>query len=238
MAKKTIDYRSTSADFVIRKPKIAIIAIGAIEQHGKYFPINTDLAVAEKISRLVAIELSAFLLPTIPFSMSECHGSIPGTVWLKPDTLAAIISDVVVSLRNAGVFQILIINGHGGNFILGPITRELNSKFPDVRVVLAPVIGFTKQESEPNFEHQAGDIHPGDVEASIQLYLNPGLVRSSGEDYIPPVGSEYLDYVTMPELNKKGIWGYPSAASVSKGEQFINEEVNYFVNFARKVFGG
>lgn len=232
-----IDFRSTSSDFMIRSPKIAILSVGAVEQHGQHLPINTDLAVAEEISKLVAAELDAFLLPTIPFSLSECHGSIPGTVWLKPDTLAAVISDMVVSIRNAGINQVLIINGHGGNFILGPITRELNSKLPEIRVVLAPEIGSSIQESDSYFEHLNGDIHAGEVETSIQLYLNPGLVRSSSEDYVPPVGREFLDYVTMPELNKNGIWGNPSKASGSKGERFIKDEVIFFVNFALQVFG-
>ncbi len=107
-----------------------MVGIGAIEQHGRHLPIGTDWMIICELSRRVANELDAWLLPAIPISMSECHGSIAGTVWLKPATLSAVLQDIASSLHAQGIDKVLVLNGHGGNFILEPTIQAINNKFP------------------------------------------------------------------------------------------------------------
>ena len=121
-----MDERSTSLEIRDRHPEIAVLGIGAIEQHGRHLPIGTDWMIAGELSRRVASELNAFLLPTIPISMSECHGSIESTVWIKPATLSAVLQDIASSLNEQGIFKLLVLNAHGGNFILAPTIQELS----------------------------------------------------------------------------------------------------------------
>jgi creatinine amidohydrolase len=233
-----LDLYSTSADIAARRPTTAVLGIGAVEQHGPHLPINTDWLIAEEVSRRVAERIGALLLPAIPFSMSECHGSIPGTVWLKPETLAAVVRDIVESLKAQGICHLLIINTHGGNFILGPLIQDLNTRHPDFDTVLAPPMGSSLGETEAYFENLSGDVHAGEGETSVQLYLSPGLVRPFGAESVPAVGQEFLDYTTIDRITHNGIWGNPAGANAAKGERFIQEEVDYITRFARRVFGG
>jgi creatinine amidohydrolase len=233
-----LDIHSTSAEIAAARPPIAVWGIGAIEQHGPHLPIGTDWDIASEIARRVAVELNALLVPAIPFSLSECHGSMPGTVWLKPATLAAVVRDVVRSLRAQGIFKVLIVNGHGGNFVLEPVIQALNHEFPDVRVALPSETAADDDEAEALFETADGEVHAGEVETSMQLYLNPDRVKSLPADYVPPVGREFLDYVVMPQLNPQGVWGSPGYATAEKGQRAIDAEVRAVVAFARQVFGG
>src|SRR5512143_85299 len=82
--------RLTSAAIAAARPTLAVLGIGAMEQHSHHLPVGTDWIAVSEVCRRVAAELDAFLLPAIPFSMSECHGPMEGTVWLKPSTLAAV----------------------------------------------------------------------------------------------------------------------------------------------------
>jgi creatinine amidohydrolase len=233
-----LDLHTSSLDIAAAKPQIAVFGIGAVEQHGQHLPIGTDWVAAGEIASRVAAELNALLIPAIPFSMSECHGIMPGTVWLKPDTLVAVVRDVVRSLRAQDIFKILIINGHGGNFVLKPVIQALNHEFPDVRVAMPPEVGTGDSEMDALFEAADGEVHAGEVETSTQLYFNPDLVKLAPADYVPPVGREFLDYAVMPKLNPQGVWGSPSYATAEKGRRAVAVEVRGFVEFARQVFGG
>jgi creatinine amidohydrolase len=227
---------STGKEIEAARPSMAVFGIGAIEQHGRHLPIATDwLAVAE-ISRRVAQELEAFLIPSIPYSMSECHGDMEGTVWLKPATLSSVLHDVAVSLREQGIKRLLVLNGHGGNFILEPTIQALNKAYPDFKVVMPMEVWAPADEAAQIFRTASSEIHAGEVETSTQLFLNPEDVRAQRVDYVPPVGREFLDYVFMDAISPDGIWGTASEGDAGRGQQAIESQVRAIVAFARQVF--
>jgi creatinine amidohydrolase len=214
----------------------AVLGIGAIEQHGSHLPIGTDWMIARELARRVAMELGAVELPAIPVSMSECHGSFAGTLWLKPATLAAVLRDIVSSLRNSRVNCLLVVNCHGGNFILEPIILDLNRDHPEFRVALADENWPNLVDGLPLFETYETDIHAGEIETSLMLHLFPELVRDERVDLVPECGREFLDYVTLDQISPAGIWGTPGKASAEKGKAAMQEQVRKIVHFARQVF--
>jgi creatinine amidohydrolase len=231
------DEHSTSAAVAATPPEIAVFGIGAIEQHGRHLPIGTDLTVVSEICRRVTEELDAFLIPAIPFSMSECHGTMGGTVWLKPTTLAAVLRDVALSLNEQGFRGLLVINGHGGNFILEPVIQEINKELSSFAVVMPVDAWAAPWDGEAIFESKGDDIHAGEMETSIQLFLDPAHVKPSGEDCVPSLGREYLDYAQMPLLSPEGVWGCPELGRADKGERAMTKVVQAIVMFTHQAFG-
>jgi creatinine amidohydrolase len=229
-----VDYQSTADEIREAHPQIAVLGIGAIEQHGRHLPVATDWTQVREISRRVAAELDALLLPAIPYSMSECHGLMPGTVWLKPATLAAVLKDVARSVREQGIPTLLVLNGHGGNFVLEPTIQELNQHYPDFRVLMPGEVWAAVGE-EPIYETAGQGIHAEEAETSMQLFLNPHDVKAERVDYVPPVGREYLDYVVMPLINPEGTWGLPSHGAAEKGERGIAAQVRAIVAFVHNA---
>lgn len=229
-----IDFRNRAPEIEAALPQIAVLGIGAIEQHGRHLPVATDWTQVREISRRVAAELDALLLPALPYSMSECHGLMPGTVWLKPATLSAVLQDVARSVREQGIPTLLVLNGHGGNFVLEPTIQALNQRYPDFRVLMPGEV-WAAVGDQPVYETAGQGIHAEEAETSMQLYLNPQDVQEERFDYVPPVGREYLDYVVMPLINPEGTWGYPSYGEANKGERGILAQVDAVVAFVHKT---
>jgi len=231
-----LDWHSNSDAIMAAKPEMAVFGIGAIEQHGHHLPIGTDWIAVAEISRRVAAELDALLVPAIPVSMSECHGSMEGTVWLKPATLASVLRDVARSLREQGIRRLLVLNGHGGNFILEPTIQAINRESPGCVAVMPAEVWAAAEGSEQFFETADTEVHAGEVETSIQLYLNSAHVGSDRVDFVPPVGREFLDYAFISLVSPDGVWGTSSCGNAIKGERAISAQVRAVVAFARQAF--
>ncbi|MGH2461133.1 MAG: creatininase family protein [Chloroflexota bacterium] len=230
------DVWNTSTELRDERPEIAVFGIGAIEQHGAHLPVGTDWLAATAISRQVATELDAYWLPTVPVSMSQCHGPTAGTVWLRPDTLARVVRDLVGSLHGQGFRKIVVLNGHGGNFVLEPTIQELNLTNPSLAVVMPPAF-FPRADGEPPiFESTDPEVHAGESETSTHLYLNPELVKEERADGVPSVGREFLDYAFMSQVSPTGVWGHASLATAEKGRRATTRHVVNIVRWVREAF--
>ncbi|NLE76855.1 MAG: creatininase family protein [Chloroflexi bacterium] len=214
---------------------MAVWGIGATEQHSIHLPLGTDWLGVSDLTRHVAQELGAFWVPALPFSMSECHGSMAGTVWLRPETLAAVVRDTVLSLRAQGIRKVLVVNGHGGNFVLEAEIRELNLANPDLIVLMPPFFG--PKPDEPKIWDKGVGIHASESETASQLAINPEHVKDQRVDYQPPVGREFLDYAYMGFISEWGVWGHPSYGTAEKGRKARALSVARIVEWAQETFG-
>jgi len=219
------DLTNTSSEIREAKPQLAIFGIGAIEQHTKNLPVGTDWITVSELSKRVAREINAFLVPALPFSMSQCHGRMAGTVWLKPETLAEVVKDTALSLYEQDIKKVVILNGHGGNFILEPVVQELNIIYKDLSIILieSELAGIT-------------DIHAGITETSLQLYLNEKNVRTDWVDYVPSVGREFLDYAVMELISPQGVWGTQSGGNKELGKKIMDTSVKNCIKKIHEIF--
>jgi len=123
------DESATTVDLDAASIDLAIVPVGAIEQHSQHLPLGTDWlvaqAVARRVAELLASERNVYLIPALPYSLSQCHGPMAGTLGLRPETVASVVRDVVFSLYRQGIRHVVILNAHGGNFVLDDEIREL-----------------------------------------------------------------------------------------------------------------
>lgn len=182
--------------------------------------------VVQEIARRVAEKVgNCYLLPALPYSNSQEHLEFPGTISLRPSTLARVIRDIVLSLYLHNIKKIIIISSHGGNWIIKPTIRELNLKYPDLKIIHSGPMG-----------EKASDIHAGDFETSCMLFISEDLVKKDKiTDHIPDVTQEYLDYVGMKSLSRHGVWGLASQASKEKGEKFLETRVKRIVKYVKET---
>jgi creatinine amidohydrolase len=140
------------------------------------------------------------------------------------------------SLHAQGINKFLVLNGHGGNFILEPTIQAINNKFPDMLVVMPSDVWPATENDAPLFETPKTDLHAGEIETSIQMYLNPALVKPEWVDFVPLAGREFLDYVTMDRISPEGVWGHASKGDASKGARALAAQVKAITAFARQAF--
>ncbi|CAA9240658.1 MAG: Creatinine amidohydrolase [uncultured Chloroflexi bacterium] len=213
-----LDHRRTSADFAAARPCIALLPLGATEQHGAHLPCGTDTFqvsyLADEIAR--AYPEPVWRLPTIPITVSHMHRGSPGTVWLTNATLTALVKDMVLSLRHEGITRVVVLNGHGGNFVVRPIIQDLNRDYDDLRVIL-----LEASTGERVFEEPPGSIHAGESETSRMLHVAPDLVRMDlAVDTDVPYTQSYLLYAPIARLEPSGVWGHATAATAEKGRRY------------------
>ncbi|WP_158560345.1 creatininase family protein [Paenibacillus contaminans] len=212
----------TASDFGQKETTTVVLPIGAIEQHGSHLPVGTDTIVAVELAQRIAERLDAYLLPPLAVTSSIEHRLGRGTVYLKPATLAAVLTDTVASLHESGYSRVLLVNFHGGNWIVKPTVRQLNRDYADMEIVLLDLATLANARLGEVIDNPAGDVHAGEMETSIMLYLDEsrvGTVRPT--DRKTGLSQSFLDYFDMTELTGDGYWGYPEAATKEKGEKLM-----------------
>jgi creatinine amidohydrolase len=110
-------------ELYLKKKDIILVPVGSVEQHSPYGLIGTDFITAEHVARQAGEAMDILVAPTLCYGVSPHHMAFPGTVSLSPDTLIAVVCDVVRSLVTHGFRKIILINGHGGN--IAPIQVAL-----------------------------------------------------------------------------------------------------------------
>ncbi|MEV2194752.1 creatininase family protein [Streptomyces phaeochromogenes] len=202
--------------------QVAVLPVGSFEQHGAYLPLSTDTLVACAIAQEVAAAFPVHLLPPVTISCSHEHAAWPGTVSISSVTLHAVVRDIADSLRRSGVDTLVVVNGHGGNYVLGNVVQE--STAAGARMALFPAA-----EDWEVARKQAGietslltDMHAGEIETSILLHRHPELVRPGYEtsDFEADDRRQLLT-LGMSAYTKSGVIGRPSRASAEKGKELL-----------------
>lgn len=71
-----------------------LLPVGAVEQHGPFLPLGTDLIIAERISASIAAALDVMVAPAVVIAASDAHLGFPGTLSLG----TALLTDALVRM--------------------------------------------------------------------------------------------------------------------------------------------
>ena len=214
--------------------ELAILPWGATEAHNFHLPYGTDVIEADALSAAaakIAWDKGAkpIVLPTIPYGVNTGQADIYLDMNLNPSTQFAILCDIAQTLNRQGLRKLLILNAHGGNDFKS-MTRELGLKFPEMFFCTAFCFNSVNKK---NFFEEDGD-HADEMETSLLLYLQPGLV-------LPKElwGDGKAKKNKLIELSEGWLWterkwsqvttdtgiGNPHLSTKEKGEKFFNAMV-------------
>jgi creatinine amidohydrolase len=208
---------------------VAILAIGAQEQHGSHLPLSTDTILSNGVARRIAHAIDGLLLPPLAYGDAWNNEGFAGTLSLHPDTLRAVLLDIGRGLSRAGVRALVIVNGHFGN-----------------REPIALAARFLKQEGAfpmlyldyPRLEQIATEIcesvpaaptfyHADEVETSMMLALAPEWVRMEKAAKEYPAFPELfgLTPIRLDDFCDSGVFGDPTRATAAKGAAIVERIV-------------
>ena len=215
---------ATSSDEAARNASIAVLPIGSFEQHGSHLPLATDSIVACAVAEAVSSQYDLMLLPPVTMSCSHEHSDFAGTVSISAATLYAVVKDVAASLDQRGVRKLVLVSGHGGNYVLGNVVQEGN--VGTCRMALFPHRDDWEQARKAGglttSNHE--DMHGGELETSILLHVSPELVRGGANDWVAPERT-HLHQIGVAGYSQSGIIGRPSLASAERGRLVLEELV-------------
>ncbi|GAA2438093.1 creatininase family protein [Streptomyces lavendulocolor] len=213
---------TTTDDVEGSRAEVAVLPIGSFEQHGPFLPLMTDTVVACAIAREVAAAHPVHLLPPVTISCSHEHADWPGTVSISAATLYAVVRDVAASLRRSGIENLVLINGHGGNYVLRNVVQE--SAGSGTRMALFPGSADwdVAREKAGVLTSAHSDMHAGELETSILLHDHPELVRPGYEtsDWTSD-DRKHLLSLGMRAYTESGVIGRPSRATATKGKELL-----------------
>jgi creatinine amidohydrolase len=214
---------NTMREETIRNAAIAVLPVGSFEQHGAFLPLATDTLIACVIAQRVATAYDLLLLPPITIACSHEHAAWRGTVSISARTLHAVVTDVAESLRLSGVERLLLVNGHGGNYVLSNIVQEASVR--GARMALFPSSSDWKAARAAGgleTDHHS-DMHAGELETSILLHAIPEVVRDGNAtaDHQAP-DRPHLLTTGMRAYTRSGVIGSPSLGTAVKGKAVLD----------------
>lgn len=210
-----------------------IIPIGSTEEHGYHLPLSTDSIIAEKLAEELSKRLNLPYVPTIFYGVCRTTALYPGTITISVHSLKNLVNDIVYSLYTQGFEKFFIITGHGGDahvVALEEISRQLKQE-KDIDVyVIKPY------EIDVSDLVDTKDIHAGEVETSLMLYLCPDLVhmQKAKKEAIPSMNSAF--YTPLRKRpTPSGTFGDPTKASRDKGKQIFERYVKKIGEFISQI---
>lgn len=240
-------WQNMTADAVVehaKKDDIAILPIGAIEQHGPHCPCGDDDFNAIGMAELISKKTGVMLLPCPMYgSHPYHHWGMPGNIPLSYETHIGLVTDIIRGAAVSGYNKFIILSAHG----------QVSST-----IVAVHKLGlegyFTLSLHWYDFLRDNKDVlddwmwHADEAETSVALYLFPELVdmskasKGGGEPLLdrrfiiapgaaPRPGTMYHFEGTFarPEYKdlENGIIGDATKATREKGEKIVTRLVDY-----------
>lgn len=214
---------ATSTDEARRSARVAVLPIGSFEQHGDHLPLSTDTVVACLIAERLVETYDLFLLPPITISCSHEHEGFPGTVSISAGILISVIDDIRASLARSGITKLVLINGHGGNYVLANIAQQANVHGRHIVLYPGRDDWHAARDHAGMVTTNHDDMHGGELETSILLHAHPEVVRDSYATADHLVGDRpHLLVTGIAAYSSTGIIGRPSAATPAKGKAALD----------------
>lgn len=208
----------------IKKMPVALVPVGATEQHGRHLPIGTDVFLAEKLASMVSDRTGALVYPSVNFGYSWVWRDRVGTVSMRQPVLQEILKDVVRSVERYGIQMVLFINGHEANSAtLKYAVREIQDE-TKVKVLGMFYPGWQQVYQEymesPTW---GGMFHACEFETSLMLATNEELVHMEDAVREYPERPLYygMDNTSIGDLSSSGTYGDPTVATKKKGEKML-----------------
>lgn len=232
---------------------IALLPLGAVEQHGPHLPLDTDTVVPSRLCLVVADRVPAIVVPSFAYGYKSQPttgggGTFPGTTNFDGATFTACVRDIVRELLRHGLRAIALVNGNYENtyFAIEGIDLALRDAGSpaDVRVLMvnwweqltAADLDEIFHGAFPGWEAE----HAGVVETSLMLHLDPARVEM---DRLPPPSEAPLPtYTTLPEppgrVPASGVLRSAHGASGAIGASVADRLVARIADLLRAEFPG
>ena len=220
---------------------VAVLPLGATEQHGPHLPLGVDTRLADGIVAaalpLLPHDASVLVLPTQAIGLSPEHARFAGTLTLSAETLIRMWKEIGACVARAGVKKLVFFNAHGGHVgAMDIVARELREAH-DLIVYSVSWFNLPLGDAGTQFgvDEDRFGVHAGDIETSMMLALHPRLVRmQAAEDFGSASRQRAADYPilgngksaklgwAMQDYNAQGAAGNAAAATAGKGRAVVD----------------
>ncbi|MFC2992471.1 creatininase family protein [Halomonas tibetensis] len=231
------------------KESVAVMVLGAIEQHGAHLPLSTDLDIGEGLLTAALEALPAGFplvqLPPMAVGASDEHLSFPGTLSLSPELAIATLEAHGDAVARAGFRRLVWLNSHGGNKAVMDLAALRLRRRHGLLVVKAHYTRMPLPEGLPEATLPAEELrhglHGGALETALMRHLAPEKVRldhlaspiSRGQamadegQLLGPEGEAAFAWLAE-DLHPKGVVGNAGLGTAELGKRLVT-------HYARRI---
>lgn len=210
---------------VVSERPIALLPLGAIEEHGPHLPLGTDAFTAGSFASMICETADIIELPVMPYGQVWSLEHFEGSLSVSDETLISMIVELTQGLERAGIKGVVLMSTHLGNAAaIKKASRVLAEKgsisalaltYPGLATISARV--REAEESHPEI------MHADEIETSIMLSLHPSYVQmnlavAEYPEYPTSFNAEAIRWNT---LSDSGVFGDATAATEEKGEILV-----------------
>ena len=207
---------------IARGRDLAVIPVGATEQHGPHLAAGCDTISAATLAELACQRADLLVLPALAYGCSLGHtDKWPGTLSLHPTTLTRVAVELGRWAVANGLTKLLFLSGHGTNDApLRSAILQLRFEFPAARFATMWLWDISPRVGALYFRDGA-DIHANRGETSVLMHLRPEMVRMERTFDVPDVTPGTHFSYAMPATTPTGVVGAPSQASEEDGADMV-----------------
>lgn len=230
-------------DFAALDPAttVAVLPLGATEQHGPHLPLGVDTVIADGIVQaalpLLPADLPVLFLPTLPVGLSPEHARFAGTLTLSSETVLRLWKEIGAGVARAGVRKLVLFNAHGGHTgAMDIAARELREAHDLIVYSLSWFnLPLTDATTGQPLVPDRFDVHAGEFETALMLALAPQQVRREAVKDFPSTSRERArDYAILgngrsaklgwaiQDYHAEGAAGNAAAATEAQGRALLD----------------
>lgn len=231
---------------------LAVLPVGAIEQHGPHLPVWVDArinqGIIERALELAPADLPVTILPMQPVGKSNEHIAYPGTLTLSSNTLAALWTEIGESVARAGVRKMMLFNSHGGQpQVADIVARDLRVNHDMFCATYSWFAGGVPDGVAEDPLRRWG-IHADEIETSLMMHLTPDLVKHDKLDNFRPRladNAERYEWLNLigpvgagwqaQDLHPSGAAGDASLATAEKGKAVLDHAASVLVKIWSEI---
>jgi creatinine amidohydrolase len=232
-----------TTDFAELDPQqaVAVLPLGATEQHGPHLPLSVDTDLVNGMLQAAVAHLQAtdpvVLLPTQSVGLSSEHTAYDGTLSFAPAAVIEQWCALGEAVARTGIKKLLLFNAHGGNVaLMDVVARELRGHC-GLTVFSSTWYQLPLGDALSAFDahEQRFGVHGGDMETSLMLAIAPQKVRmDEAQAFASTSEQRAANYALLgdgksaklgwhiQDYNPHGAAGNAAAATAAKGHALLD----------------
>jgi len=229
----------------------ALFYTGGTEQRGPQNVNGGHTLMGKSTVRAIALKLgNAIAMPVLPYTPNNASATLPGTIGLTPEILAAILERVSEQAIATGFKNIILMGDHGGGQgqpnVYGEVAKKLDDKYAPQgihvyycdEVYIKAQADFDKWLADNGYPASS---HAGIPDTSEMLYLGgdvwvrKDLIKTALGD---PVRAPGQPRDSTAQRVNNGITGDARRSTAELGKRVFEMKVEYAVKQIRSLVGG
>lgn len=237
--KQYVSYTSSDLKKVLSQHNsVAIMATGSIEQHGNHLPLSVDVDIAQKMCEEICKRHNHVLcLPPIYYasrSLPQSGGvnKHDTSIFISGETLIKYFEDIFISLDQAGLSNLIVLNGHYENESFLCEAAESTAMHTKMSIT---VLSWWSLIDNDFIEEHCKDFfngwdreHAGVCETSLMMYLFPEKVKFINEDYdVNEITGIYNNrLINDKDRLNNGVLSSAAGSNKELGKSLFDEVIN------------